>query len=56
MDWMSAMTSGATCHYLLQLRYYSATRLENKTVKSPTWLCRRVNLFNVGGTGDIRVL
>lgn len=30
VDWMTAMTSGAICHYLLQLRYYLATGLEDK--------------------------
>ena len=30
VDWMTAMTPGAVCHCLLQLRYYSATGLEDK--------------------------
>ena len=30
VDWMTAVTSRVTSHYLLQLRYYSATVFEDK--------------------------
>ena len=33
VDWMTAMTSGAICHYMLQLRCCSATGLEDKDLE-----------------------